>query len=525
MIKNNLLLALFISLPITTQSTGAISIPPINRNSKTEYFIKRTIDMTFSIAAIVIASYIVKKSFFNNEIGHSTALEIDQPPTLLPTDTFDCVAGVAEAKDELQDIIDFLRNPTKYEVLGAKIPRGILLTGAPGNGKTLLARAVAGESQCSFISTTGSEFVEMYVGVGASRIRDLFAKARKNAPCIVFIDEIDAIGMSRNDNSGSLEYAQTLNQLLSEMDGFEAQNDLVIVLAATNRPDILDKALLRPGRFDRKVEVPYPDLASRKEILKLHSQNVTMDLSINMHKIACGTSGFSGAELANLVNEAALSAIKRGGKYVCTQDFEDARDKVLVGNISKTMVVTEHERETTAYHEAGHALIRLLLPEYTDPLHKITITPRGGALGITYSLPETEKHSETREHMLATIQVLLGGRIAEQLEFAEIGTGASNDFEKATKVANAMVCHYGMSSLGTIIYPSNGRYSEETAHKIDHEVRKIVDDCYKKAEQLLKNNRNKLTILAQALLKKETLDAQEVYKLLDIKSRAFHSFN
>ncbi len=438
---------------------------------------------------------------------------------------FTSVAGATEAKEELLDVVDFLRHPEKYERLGAKITRGVLLVGEPGNGKTLLARAVAGEANCPFFSISGSDFIEVFVGVGASRVRDLFAQARKNAPCIVFIDEIDAVGRSRGSGmggGGNDEREQTLNQLLTEMDGFETSKDPVIVLAATNRADVLDKALLRPGRFDRRVEVPYPDLYSREEILKVHAKTVKISADVDMKKIARGTPGFSGADLANLVNEAAILASRESKAKVTLEDFEEARDKVLIGKELRTIVLSEDERKMTAYHEAGHALVRLLLPENSDPLHKVTIVPRGRALGVTHSLPEREKYSTTKEEMLASIQSALGGRVAEELEFGTLATGAYSDFKVATSIARNMVCHYGMSDdLGPIVYTQHGEFehSEHTAQRIDNEVRRIIDECYQKSKELLATNRVMLTVLAQALLEKETMYASEIYELLGITPR------
>lgn len=446
-------------------------------------------------------------------------------------DNFKSVAGATEAKEELQDVVDFLKNPEKYRRLGAKITRGVLLVGEPGNGKTLLARAVAGEANCPFFSISGSDFIEVFVGVGASRVRDLFAQARKYAPSIVFIDEIDAVGRQRSSGGfggGHDEREQTLNQLLTEMDGFEVSKEPIIVLAATNRPDILDKALLRPGRFDRQVEVPFPDLVSREQILKLHAQNVIMDPSIDMKKIARGTPGFSGADLANLINEAAIIASKKNQNAITLHDFEEARDKVILGKEIKTIILTEEDRKITAFHESGHALIRLLLPKVMDPLHKITIIPRGRALGVTHSMPEREKYNKTKEEMIAFIQSALGGRIAEELEFGMISTGARDDFNKATELARSMVCDYGMSEdLGPIIYASrHGEplYSEKTAEKIDQEVYKIINTAYVTARTMLLENKDKLEKLSYALLEKETMYASEIYELLGIESREDHKF-
>lgn len=439
--------------------------------------------------------------------------------------TFDSVAGATEAKEELKDVVDFLKNPQKFKRLGAKITRGVLLVGEPGNGKTLLAKAVAGEANCPFFSISGSDFIEVFVGVGASRVRDLFAQARKHAPSIIFIDEIDAVGRQRGGGlgGGNDEREQTLNQLLTEMDGFQTEEGSVIVMAATNRPDVLDKALLRPGRFDRRVEVPYPDLASRLKILELHAKTVKVDPEVNMAKIARGTPGFTGADLANLINEAALNASKTDQETVLIADFEEARDKITLGKELKTIVLSEEERKVTAYHEAGHALVRLLMPNDTDPLHKITIVPRGRALGVTHFLPDREKYTSSEEEMIAILMAAHGGRAAEELIFNKKMTGASNDFERATEIARKMVCYYGMSdAIGPVVYGQNQQdfsYSQKTAEKIDEAVRELLMKSYHDAQKLLKDNIDKLTLLAENLLEKETLYAGEVYELLGIKSR------
>lgn len=469
-------------------------------------------------------------------VGKSKA-KFFSPNTI--TVTFKDVAGVDEAKEDLRDIIEFLKKPDKFERLGAKIPRGILLSGAPGNGKTLLAKAVAGEASCPFFSISGSDFVEVFVGVGASRVRDLFAQARRHAPCIVFIDEIDAVGRQRGIGlgGGNDEREQTLNQLLSEMDGFSTEHGAVIVLAATNRPDVLDKALLRPGRFDRTIEVPYPDLFSRESILKVHARNVKLDSSVDLQKIARGTPGFSGADLENLINEAALLASKGNEAAVTMQHFELARDKVMLGAERKTMIFSEKEKLMTAYHEAGHSLLNLLLPD-TDPFHKVTIIPRGRALGVSWSLPERDKYSQTKTEMLSRMIVCFGGLLGERLAFNEQTSGVSNDLEKATKIARAMVCRFGMSDLGPIDYnidqehPYLGRdiqhsrqFSEKTAQRIDEEVEKLMNQCYQRGEQLLIENRSKLELLATTLLEKETLAAAEVYELLEITPREMHNLH
>jgi cell division protease FtsH len=445
---------------------------------------------------------------------------------------FDSVAGAVEAKEELVDIIDFLRNPDKFKRLGAKLTRGVLLVGEPGNGKTLLAKAVAGEASCPFFSVSGSDFIEVFVGVGAARVRDLFAQARRHAPSIIFIDEIDAVGRQRGAGlgGGHDEREQTLNQLLIEMDGFESGNTAVVVIAATNRPDVLDKALLRAGRIDRRVHVPFPDIKSREAILKVHSEHVPMDEKVNLAKIARGTPGFTGADLANLVNEAAINASKYNKNTVAVDDFEDARDKIILGKEMKTMVLTDQEREVTAYHEAGHALITLLNPLETDPLHKVTIMPRAKALGVTWSLPERDKHTISKDEMTARIMVALGGRAAEELVFNRLESGAHSDFATATQVARAMVCSYGMSQkLGPLVYEQNSHgennYSEETARTIDEEMRSILDTCYKHVYKMLSDNRDKLEMLAKALIDKETMYAGEIYELLGITSREEHLFH
>ena len=448
-------------------------------------------------------------------------------------ETFNSVAGANEAKEELKDIIDFLKNPEKFKRLGAKITRGVLLVGEPGNGKTLLAKAVAGEANCPFFSISGSDFIEVFVGIGAARVRDLFAQARKNAPSIIFIDEIDAVGRHRGSGlgGGHDEREQTLNQLLTEMDGFQTAGGSVIVLAATNRPDVLDKALLRPGRFDRRVEVPFPDLTSREQILRLHAKAVKMDSEVDLNKIARGTPGFSGADLANIINEAAIIASKTSQETVKIKDFEEARDKIIVGKEIKTILMSDEEKKLTAYHEVGHALVLLSLPLDTEPLHKISIIPRGRALGVTWWLPERDKYQHTKREIIASIKVAMGGRAAEDLVFEDrnVTSGCYSDFVKATELGRKMVCDFGMSEkVGPVVYSQNGyglSCSEGTALKIDEEVRAIMENCYKDSKAILLNNREKLDKLATALLEKETLYAEEVYTLLDIQPRTVHSFS
>jgi len=443
-------------------------------------------------------------------------------------ESFNSVAGADEAKEELADVIDFLKNPQKYQRLGAKITRGVLLIGEPGNGKTLLARAVAGEANCPFFSISGSNFIEVFVGVGAARVRDLFAQARKHAPSIIFIDEIDAVGRHRGSGmgGGNDEREQTLNQLLAEMDGFETSPTPVIVIAATNRVDVLDKALLRPGRFDRRVTVPYPDLKSREAILAVHVKNVQAEDGLDIKKIAQGTPGFSGADLANLVNEATIIASKENKDIVSMHDFDAARDKVMLGKESKSIMLTDEDKKLIAYHEAGHALVRLLLPETSDPLHKVTIIPRGSALGVTHFLPEREKYITSKEEMEASVMSALGGRVAEEIVFNKLTTGAYSDFQTANRITRNMVTHYGMSTdLGPIIYGQQHgdfEYSQKTAEKIDTEVQRLTKLYHEQTHTLLTANRDKLDTLAHALIEKETMHADEIYQLLDITPRQAH---
>lgn len=458
-------------------------------------------------------------------VGKSRA-KFFSPNTI--TTTFKDVAGMPEVKEELRDIIDFLKNPEKFDRLGAKIPRGVLLNGAPGNGKTMLAKAVAGEASVPFFSVNGSDFVEVFVGVGASRVRDLFVQAKRHSPCIVFIDEIDAVGRQRGVGlgGGNDEREQTLNQLLSEMDGFSTEHGAVIVLAATNRSDVLDKALLRPGRFDRIIEVPYPDLIAREEILRVHARNIKLDPEVDLMQIARGTPGFSGADLANLLNEAALQASKSGAVSVKIENFEIARDKIILGTERKTMVITPKDRLKTAYHEAGHALLNVLLPE-TDPLHKVTIMPRGKTLGASWSMPERDKYSVSKNELLARIVGCFGGYLAEKIVFDNTSTGVANDIQQASRIARAMVCHYGMSALGPIDFePRDGQdkeISDKMAQRIDEEVEKIVHQCCEKGQAMLTENRDKLDLLAQTLVERETMQAKEVYQLLGIEPRETHS--
>jgi cell division protease FtsH len=445
--------------------------------------------------------------------------------------TFKDVAGTDEAKEELQEIIEFLKDPQKFQKLGGRIPKGVLLVGPPGTGKTLLARAIAGEANVPFFSISGSDFVEMFVGVGASRVRDLFEQGKKNAPCIIFIDEIDAVGRHRGAGlgGGHDEREQTLNALLVEMDGFES-NEGVILIAATNRPDVLDPALLRPGRFDRRVVVARPDVKGREEILRVHTRKVPLADDVELSIIARGTPGFSGADLANLVNEAALWAARQNRKFVMQVDFEMSKDKVLMGVERKSMILSDEEKKNTAYHEAGHALVAAMTPG-ADPVHKVTIIPRGMALGLTMQLPEDDKHTYTREYLEAMLAVLMGGRSAEEIFLGHITTGAGNDIERATDLARNMVCEWGMSDLGPLAYGKKdeaiflGReitqhrdYSEDTAIQIDKEVKRIVNGGYENAKRLLSTNRETLERIAQALLEREVIDANEVKMLMEGKT-------
>ena len=444
------------------------------------------------------------------------------------TVTFADVAGCDEAKEEVKELVDFLRDPQKFQKLGGRIPRGVLLVGPPGTGKTLLAKSIAGEAKVPFFTISGSDFVEMFVGVGASRVRDMFEQAKKNAPCIIFIDEIDAVGRHRGAGvgGGNDEREQTLNQMLVEMDGFDT-NAGVIVVAATNRPDILDPALLRPGRFDRQVYVTLPDVRGREQILNVHMRKVPLSQDVRADILARGTPGFSGADLANLVNESALFAARRNGRVVEMQDFEKAKDKIMMGPERKSMIMPEEERRNTAYHEAGHALVARLLPK-TDPVHKVTIIPRGRALGVTMQLPVADRYSMDKERMLDTISVLFGGRIAEEVFMNQMTTGASNDFERATAIARDMVTRYGMTDeLGPVVYAENegevflGRsitktmhMSQETMQKVDQQIRRIIDEQYALARKLIEENQDKMHAMAKALLEWETIDAEQIEDIM-----------
>lgn len=460
--------------------------------------------------------------------GKSRARMTDEAQNVI---TFVDVAGCDEAKEEVQEIVDFLRDPSKFQKLGGRIPKGVLMVGNPGTGKTLLAKAIAGEAKVPFFSISGSDFVEMFVGVGAARVRDMFENAKKHAPCIIFIDEIDAVGRHRGAGvgGGNDEREQTLNQLLVEMDGFEGHSG-IIVIAATNRPDILDPALLRPGRFDRQVVVPLPDIRGREEILKVHMRKVPIAGDVKADVIARGTPGFSGADLANLVNEAALFAARRNKRLVDMDDFEMAKDKIMMGSERRSMVMSEEEKMNTAYHESGHAVVAKIMPK-SDPVHKVTIIPRGRALGLTMQLPEQDRYAYDRVYLMSRIAVLFGGRIAEELFMNQMTTGASNDFERATSMARDMVTRYGMSdALGPMVYGENegevflGRsvtthksVSEATMQQVDAEIRRIIDEQYALARKVLEENRDKVEAMTKALLEWETIDAEQINDIMEGK--------
>lgn len=460
--------------------------------------------------------------------GKSKARKLDEESNKV---RFRDVAGCNEAKEDVQEIVDFLREPKRFQRLGGRIPRGLLLVGPPGTGKTLLAKAIAGEAGVPFFTISGSDFVEMFVGVGAARVRDMFETAKKNEPCIIFIDEIDAVGRQRGAGlgGGNDEREQTLNQMLVEMDGFDTGAN-VIVIAATNRPDVLDPALLRPGRFDRQVVVPMPDIRGREQILNVHMKKIPVGKDVDVAVIARGTPGFSGADLGNLVNEAALFAARRNGLVVSMQDFENAKDKIMMGAERRAMVMTEDEKKNTAYHESGHAVVARLLPE-SDPVHKVTIVPRGRALGLTMQLPEQDRYAYNRQYLLTRIAILFGGRIAEEIFMHQMTTGASNDFERATQLARDMVTRYGMSErMGPMVYAENegevflGRsvtktthVSERTMQAVDEEVRRIIDEQYAIARRLIEENRDKMEVMAQALLQWETINKEQIDEIMEGK--------
>ena len=458
--------------------------------------------------------------------GKSKARKLDEESNKV---RFRDVAGCNEAKEDVQEIVDFLREPKRFQRLGGRIPRGLLLVGPPGTGKTLLAKAIAGEAGVPFFTISGSDFVEMFVGVGAARVRDMFETAKKNEPCIIFIDEIDAVGRQRGAGlgGGNDEREQTLNQMLVEMDGFDSGAN-VIVIAATNRPDVLDPALLRPGRFDRQVVVPLPDIRGRDQILNVHMRKIPVGKDVDSMVIARGTPGFSGADLANLVNEAALFAARRNGRVVTMADFENAKDKIMMGAERRAMVMSEDERRNTAYHESGHAVVARLMPK-SDPVHKVTIVPRGRALGLTMQLPKEDRYAYDRQYLLTRIAILFGGRIAEEVFMNQMTTGASNDFERATQMARDMVMRYGMSDrLGPMVYSENegevflGRsvtkttnISEKTMQEVDAEVRRIIDEQYAIARRLIEENRDKMEVMAKALLDWETIDADQIDDIME----------
>ena len=493
------------------------------------YFLAQSLPFLLILGMVIFALRQMQKG------GGSGAMGFGKSKAKLLTErsgrvTFDDVAGIDEAREELQEIVEFLRDPSRFSKLGGQIPKGALLVGSPGTGKTLLARAIAGEAGVPFFTISGSDFVEMFVGVGASRVRDMFEQAKKNAPCIVFIDEIDAVGRHRGHGLGNSndEREQTLNQLLVEMDGFEA-NEGIIIIAATNRPDVLDPALLRPGRFDRQVVVPIPDIEGREKILGVHMKKVPLAPDVNPRVIARGTPGFSGADLANLVNEAALMAARRNKRLVAMQEFEDAKDKVMMGAERRSMVMTEEEKKMTAYHEAGHAIVSVN-ETASDPIHKATIIPRGRALGMVMRLPDRDSYSYHRDKMLANLSVSMGGRVAEEIIFghAKVSSGASSDIQYATSLARNMVMRWGMSDkLGPLLYEeSQDGYlgmgmsqrtmmSDETAKLIDSEIRKLVDDAHARATTVLQDNADKLRLLAEALLEYETLTGEEIKKLIE----------
>ncbi len=494
-----------------------------------------TFFLTWGPILVIVALWI----FFMRQMqmGGNKALSFGKSRAKLSSDrsnkvTFADVAGIDEAKEELQEIIEFLKDPQKFQKLGGRIPKGVLLMGAPGTGKTLLAKAIAGEADVPFFSISGSDFVEMFVGVGASRVRDLFEQGKKNAPCLIFIDEIDAVGRHRGAGlgGGHDEREQTLNQLLVEMDGFDT-NEGIILIASTNRPDVLDPALLRPGRFDRQIIVPRPDIRGRLGILKVHSRKIPLAEGVNLEQLARGTPGFSGADLANLVNEAALYAARQNKTKVDMKDFEFAKDKVLMGSERRSLILTEEEKRNTAYHEAGHALVAKLLPG-TDPIHKVSIIPRGHALGITQQLPLDDKYTYPREYLLNNLSILMGGRAAEEIALNHVTTGAGNDIERATELARKMVCEWGMSeTLGPLTFGKKeeqiflGReiaqhrdYSEQTAVEIDREVKRMITENYARAKNLLKDHFNTLKRLAEALLERESLDASEIEEIIQAQA-------
>jgi len=502
------------------------------KNHYTQYSIETTerkfiVSLFFSVFPFLFIFSLIYFFMKQLQIGQGgQAMSFGKFSIKAPTNnkkiTFKDVAGIEECKSELEEIVEFLKYPKKFTKLGGKIPKGVLLIGAPGTGKTLLAKAVAGESGVPFFSVSGSDFVEMFVGVGASRIRDLFKQGKKKAPCIIFIDEIDAVGRQRGygNSGGHDEREQTLNQLLVEMDGFEG-NEGIIIIAATNRPDVLDPAILRPGRFDRRVTVPLPDLNGRKSILLVHTKNIPLEENINLDIVAKNTPGMSGADIANLINEAALIAAKKNNSKVGINDIEDAQEKILLGSERRNVIMDYTEYHKTAYHESGHAIIATLLPDIEDPVHKISIVPRGKALGVTIRFPLKDRYSISKKYLNDQICILMSGRIAEELIFNELSSGASDDFEKATSIARSMICSFGMSkNLGPIIYKkeNNLNYSEQTAVKIDNEVKHIISTQYKRAKYILESNIKILHSVANTLIEYETINGYELQCLIQGKN-------
>jgi cell division protease FtsH len=527
----------------TTLPTGYADLIKILRDNKVDIVVKDTSHspwLTILMSWFPILLIILFWVFFMRQMqaGGNKAMSFGKSRAKLFSGqqkkvTFKDVAGVEEAENELQEIIEFLKDPRRFQRLGGRIPKGVLLVGAPGTGKTLLARAVAGEADVPFFSISGSDFVEMFVGVGASRVRDLFDQGKKHAPCLIFIDEIDAVGRQRGAGlgGGHDEREQTLNQLLVEMDGFDS-NEGIILIAATNRPDILDSALLRPGRFDRRIVVAMPDVKGREEILRVHVRKVPLAADVDLKVLARSTPGFCGADLANLVNEAALLGARNGQEKVTMKDLESSKDKVLMGVERKSMIISDEEKKNTAYHEAGHALMATLLPE-ADPIHKVTIIPRGLALGVTQQLPLDDRYTYTKDYLEAQLSVLMAGRVAETIFLGKTTTGAANDFEKATEIARKMVCQWGMSDLGPLTFGEredliflgrdlavNRNFSERTSERIDEEVKKIIMRNYTRTQGVIEQNRAKLVRIAELLLEKEVLSSEEINKIVDGKPKA-----
>ncbi|MCI5046031.1 MAG: ATP-dependent zinc metalloprotease FtsH [Aquisalinus sp.] len=524
-----------VNVPLESNVADRLAENGVQTTIKPEEELPLMLAVIFQLLPFIILLGIIFFAMRQMQGGSGKAMGFGKSRAKLLTErhgrvTFDDVAGIDEAKEELEEIVDYLKDPMRFQRLGGKIPKGALLVGPPGTGKTLLARAIAGEANVPFFTISGSDFVEMFVGVGASRVRDMFEQAKKNAPCIIFIDEIDAVGRSRGAGlgGGNDEREQTLNQLLVEMDGFEA-NEGIILIAATNRPDVLDPALLRPGRFDRQVVVPNPDLVGREKILSVHIKKVPLGPDVNIRTIARGTPGFSGADLANLVNEAALLAARRNKRLVTNQEFEDAKDKILMGSERRSMVMDEKEKRNTAYHEAGHAIVALTVPE-ADPVHKATIIPRGRALGLVMQLPEQDKYSMNYVQMTSRLAIMMGGRVAEELMFGkdQVTSGASSDIEQATKLARRMITQWGYSDeLGYVAYGDNQdevflghsvsrtqNVSEETARKIDLEIKRLVDEGFNTAKRIMTERREEWERLAEGLLEYETLTGEEIQKLI-----------